>query len=98
MSVYVVKSFVELTRYLLSVPGVEVTLSRQISQDPLEQFFGCQQQQGGFHDVKSFCKTPRWVLQVVNLVRNCCGYVTDDIDLGSENQPFPRRKKMKSAP
>ena len=46
----IVKSFMELTRYLFSVPGVKLFLSRRLTQDPLEQFFGCQRQRGGVHD------------------------------------------------
>lgn len=46
----VVKSFVELTRILLAVPGVEYLLSEKFCQDPLESFFGHQRAQGGYSD------------------------------------------------
>lgn len=43
------KSFVEMTRFLLSQPGSEglFLLSERISQDPLENYFGKQRAQGG---------------------------------------------------
>ena len=48
----IVKSFVELTRILLTVPGVEYLLSEKFCQDPLESFFGHQRAraQGGYSD------------------------------------------------
>ena len=44
--IYIVPSFVQLVRFLLSLPGVEAFLSTKISQDPLEKFFGLQRQRG----------------------------------------------------
>ena len=43
---YTVKSFVELAQSVLSLPGAPPLLSRQITQDPLERFFGLQRQRG----------------------------------------------------
>ena len=40
-------SFVELTRILLAVPGVQYVLSEKFCQDPVESFFGKQWTQGG---------------------------------------------------
>ena len=45
-----VTSFVELTKYLFTLPGVEVLLSERFNQDPLESFFGKQRQRGGGSD------------------------------------------------
>ena len=45
-----VHSFVELTKYLLSIPGVNVFMSNKISQDPIEKFFGQQRQRGSSND------------------------------------------------
>jgi len=45
-----VHSFVELTKYLLSIPGVTVFMSNRLSQDPIEKFFGQQRQRGSFND------------------------------------------------
>ena len=72
------KSFVELVCYIFSLPEVKQEklsfLSGHISQDPLENFFGCQRQCGGTTDnpsvkefyqntqslrvVDSFCRAP----------------------------------------
>lgn len=35
-----VKSFIQLARYMLAIPGAPPFLSQRISQDPLEKFFG----------------------------------------------------------
>ena len=40
-------SFVEMGRYLLKYPGVKFLFSERFTQDPLESFFGQQQQRGG---------------------------------------------------
>ena len=42
-----VRSFVELTVYLFTLPGVKLFLSERLCQDPLESFFGKQRQHGG---------------------------------------------------
>ena len=57
-----VQSFTELTRFAFTIPGVEVLLSEKLSQDPLEQFFACQQQRGSASEnpiVAEFCKNTR---------------------------------------
>ena len=41
------KSFVEIVRHLLAVPGVLYILSEKLSQDPLENYFGQQRARGG---------------------------------------------------
>ena len=43
----IVKSFVEMTRHLLSQPGNLFLLSERICQDPLENYFGQQRARGG---------------------------------------------------
>ena len=42
--VFTVKSFVEIVQFIFTIPGVKFFLSERISQDPLENFFGCQRQ------------------------------------------------------
>ena len=42
--VLTVKSFVELVEYIFTISSVKMFLSERISQDPLENFFGCQRQ------------------------------------------------------
>ena len=78
MHLYTVHSFVELVKYVFSVPGVKeeriALLSRNLCQDPLENFFGCQRQRGSTHEnpnaaefksntealrvINSFCRGP----------------------------------------
>lgn len=41
-----VHSFVELVKFLFTLPGIKAFLSEKLSQDPLEKFFGCQRQRG----------------------------------------------------
>ena len=54
-----VKAFIEMVKYLFTLPGVKYFLSEQISQDPLEKFFGNQRQSGSVNEnptVKDFCQ------------------------------------------
>ena len=56
---HIVYSFVELTEYLLGLPGVKYVLSEKFYQDPLESFFGKQRMRGGYNDnpnVQAFLK------------------------------------------
>ena len=39
-------SFVELVKYLFTIPDVTSFLSEKLCQDPLEKFFGSQRQRG----------------------------------------------------
>jgi len=76
--VFTVKSFLELVRY---ISGVKMFLSERLSQDPLENFFGCQRQRRGAHEnpnMSEFCKntnTPRVINSVSRDVTkgNCRG-------------------------
>ena len=65
---YPVHSFLDLVRYLFTIPGVRPFLSERISQDPLEKFIGCQRQRGRVHEnptVADFI-TNTQALRVVN--------------------------------
>ena len=50
LRVFAVHSFVDLAKYLLSLPDVTVFLSNRLCQDPLEFFFGQQRQRGRAHE------------------------------------------------
>uniref|UniRef100_A0A1X7VAJ7 Transposable element P transposase-like RNase H C-terminal domain-containing protein n=1 Tax=Amphimedon queenslandica TaxID=400682 RepID=A0A1X7VAJ7_AMPQE len=39
-------SFINLVNYIFTIPGVNSFLSKRISQDPLEKYFGRQRQRG----------------------------------------------------
>ena len=95
-----VRSFVELTRFVFTIPGVKVFLSEKISQDPLEKFFSCQWQRGGTSEnpnVTEFCKNTQ-ALRVINSV---CGNVSRGncrgnkhvVDTENENAPLPKRRR-----
>ena len=45
-----VNSFIDLTKELLQIPGVEYVLSGKLNQDPLEQHFSKNRSMGGFND------------------------------------------------
>ena len=99
----VVKSFVELVRYIFKIPGVQSFLSEKLTQDPLEKFFGMQRQRGSTNEnptVQEFC-TNTQALRVVNSV---CGNVSRGNCRGSkeaqcqlinkkENDPLPKRRR-----
>ena len=58
-TIHAVKAFVELVKYLFTIPGVKAFLSEKISQDPIEKFFGCQRQRGRVNEnpnVQEFLK------------------------------------------
>ena len=56
MFIFTVKSFVAMTKELLSQPGSEdlFLLSERFSQDPLENYFGKQRTRGSRNDNPSF--------------------------------------------
>ena len=71
---FTVSSFVDLLKYVFTIPGVTVFLSERLCQDPLEKFFGCQRQRGGTNEnptVQEFCRNTQ-ALRVVNSV---CGNI-----------------------
>uniref|UniRef100_A0A1X7STK4 Uncharacterized protein n=1 Tax=Amphimedon queenslandica TaxID=400682 RepID=A0A1X7STK4_AMPQE len=64
-------SFIELIRYIFTIPGVKSFLSENISQDPLEKFFGRQRQRGGVNEnptTKQFLVNNQ-ALRVVNSIK-----------------------------
>ena len=99
------KSFVELVRYLFSLPDVKSFLSQRICQDPLERFFGCQRQRGGVHDnpnVQEFVKNTQ-ALQVINSIvkaptkGNCRGSHQDNHDKENTLEPLSKRPRRSTA-
>ena len=105
--IHAVQSFVDLVRYLFSVPGVKSFLSERISQDPLKKFFGTQRQRGRVHEnpsVSDFIQNTQ-ALRVANVFArdtvkgNCRGsnkrkrtHLLEDAD----EQPIPKRKCKQS--
>ena len=87
-------SFIELARVLLSIPEAPPLLSRRITQDPLEKYFGLQRQRGRVNEnpnVQEFQKNSQAlrVVQACTLsVRgNCRGNV--DVDVAEHASSAP---------
>ena len=96
--VFLVRSFMELAKYIFTIPKVKCFLYERISQDPLEKFFRCQHQRGGTSDnpnVKEFCKNT----QALRVINSACGDIphgncrgnNHTLDTEEENQPLPKR-------
>ena len=96
---HAVKSFVEVTRYLLSQPGVKFILSEHFCQDPLECFFGHQRSCGGRNDnptVQQFLKSTvslrvQGSLALKHLRGNCRKRLLDD-NMVIDNSSLPKRR------
>ena len=102
--IFAVKSFTELIQFIFKIPGVKFFLSERLSQDPLENFFGCQRQRGRTGEnpnVQQFCKNT----QALHIINSVCGSVAkgnchgrkQPIDL-KENRPLPKRCRIRKAP
>ena len=79
-----VRSFLELVKFVFTIPGVTVFLSGRICQDPLEGFFGQQWQRGRVNENPS-------VQQFKQVRGNCHGYLKQkgpEVD----NSILPKRK------
>lgn len=104
---YTVRSFVELVRHTFQIPGVTSFLSRNICQDPLERFFGCQRQIGGTNNnpnVKEFEQNTQ-MLRVANFCHdivkgNCRGNADlekNRYEHNDDSLPLPKRRKTTSS-
>ena len=92
---FVVKSFLELVPYLLSLPGAPEFLSRRITQDSLEKFFGLQHQRRRVNDnpsAQEFCKNSEAIrviqTSMATVKGNCRGCEMED----NADVPIKRRK------
>ena len=100
---FIVKSFVDLVRFLFTLQGVKSFPSERLSQDPLEKFFGFQRQRGRVSEnpnIQEFCKNTQ-ALRVINGVcldtvkGNCRGNKSKrmtEADIQRESQPLKKRK------
>ena len=65
---FTVKSFMELVKYVFTIPGVEIFYSNKLCQDDLENFFAQQHQRGCSHEnpnASQFVKNTQ-ALRVIN--------------------------------
>ena len=95
-----VKSSIELSRLLLSKPGVQYLFSKRFTQDPLESFFGCQRSCGGWrdnHSVQQFLDgTVSLRVQgavALKQIQGNCQKRPLDKDLSIDNTPLPKWKR-----
>ena len=102
------KSFVEMTKYLLSQPKDThrklYVLSEHISQDPLENYFGKQRARGGRSENPTFqhCIQNAAALRVqksmaLDPVRGNCGRkrrLFGEQQPKIDNTPLPKRKRL----
>ena len=96
-----VHSFVELTNYLLDLPGVAYFLSEKLCQDPLESFFGKQRMRGGYCDhpnAHTFLKGTVSLRVQGAMARqptrgNCRRGKENDMPLPVNDTPLPKRPR-----
>ena len=95
----VVKSFIELVEFTLSLPDVTVFLGNRLCQDPLEKFFGQQCQRGRVNEnpnVSEFMKNTQ-ALRVIHGVcadvkGNCRGHSSKELDIKRLSMPLQKRR------
>ena len=99
--VFTVKSFVEIVKFIFKIPGVKFFLSERISQDPLENFFGCQRQRARTAENPNafqFCKNS----QAIRVINSVCGNVpkgncrgrAQSIDI-QDDKPLSKRRRVR---
>ena len=99
-TIFVVKSLVELTRYLLSHLGVQYFLSEKLTQDPLESFFGRQRMRGGYNEnpnVQSFLYGSNSLRvqgsAALKVIRGNCKRGRSSSSMPVDHAPLPKRKR-----
>ena len=97
-------SFVELTKILLAIPGVQYVLSEKFCQDPVESFFGKQRSQGGRNEnpnVKQFMDNTvslrvQGSMALEPVRGNCRKRRTGHSDVNIvDDTPLPKRKRAR---
>ena len=104
-SPHAVKSFVEMTRYLLSQGKDLFILSERVSQDPLENYFGQQRSRGGRNEhptiqqcIQNAAAIRVQKSQALQPVRGNSSRkrrLCDDESPKIDNTPLPKRKRSK---
>ena len=72
--VFTVKSFIELVKFIFTIPGVTIVYSNKLCQNCLENYFGEQRQRGGTNENPnaSQCLKNAQALRVIN---STCGTI-----------------------
>lgn len=100
-----VKSFVEMVKFIFTIPGVEFFYSNKLCQDDIENFFGQQRQRGRSHEnpnAAEFLKNTQ-ALRIINTtcatIRGNCRDTTANKrrhQIEAENSaPLPKRKSKR---
>lgn len=96
-----VHSFVELARYLLNIPEVDVFLSNKVSQDPIEKFFGQQRQRGSSNDNPNALQFIKGT-QAIRVINTTCANIRGNCrgDKAQkwipDNKSLPKRKTRRN--
>ena len=103
LQLYSVKSFVEMTQYLLRQGEDLFILSERVSQDPLENYFGQQRARGGRSEnptmdltIKNAAALRIQKSQALDPVRGNCSRkrrLYDDLPPSIDSAPLPKRKR-----
>lgn len=96
---FVVNSFVEITKYLLSYPGLKFILSERFNQDPIESHFGKHRQMKGGNDNPTVLQFNQNESALRLLGSQALAPVTGNTKHGVyiqeaiEDKPLPKRKR-----
>ena len=85
------KSFVEIVRYLFTIPGIQFFYSNRLCQDSLENFFGQQRQRGRTHEnpnAAQFVKNS----QALRIINSTCATIRGNCR-ASEVDPKHEKKR-----
>jgi hypothetical protein len=97
-------SFIDLVKFVFTLPDAKFFLSEKISQDPIEKFFGCQRQRGSSNELPTAHEMYKNT-QALRVINTACRYVTsvrgntrgNPGQSGEENmsQPLMKRKRAR---
>ena len=105
-SSYIVKSFVEMAKFLLKDSSADLFLSERISQDPFENYFGQQKVRGGHNQNPNLqqCLYSAAAIRVQKSIAtdpvhgNCGRKLYADTQLKIDDAPLPETHKGLSFP
>ena len=99
------KSFVNLTKELLTEPGVEYVLSEKFSQDPLEEYFSKQRGLCGHNTNPTVAQFGKQALAIqvagskairASVYGNCSNINAEENEEDEDEDKLPRRKRRRT--